>query len=86
MVPAAHMATVFSVAIRCTAPMTCASVGSVLVSFRGSAVIFATAACQSVRALASAAAKRVCPRAASTFSSATLASPTTPIAPCLSAS
>ena len=80
------MATVFSVAMRCTAPITWASEGSVLASFAGAAVTSATAACQSVRAFASAAAKRVSPRAASIFSSVTLASPTTPMAPCLSAS
>ena len=69
MVPAAHIATVFSVATRCTAPITCASVGSALVSFAGAAVTFATAACQSVRDLASAAAKRSSPSAASIRSS-----------------
>ena len=72
MVPAAHMATVFSVAMRCTAPITWASEGSLLASFAGAAVTSATVACQSVRALASAAAKRVSPRAASIFSSVDL--------------
>ena len=47
---------------------------------------FATVACQSVRALASAASKRFSPSAASIFSSVTFASPTTPIAPCFCAS
>ena len=86
MVPAAHIATVSLVATRCTAPITCASEGSALVSFSGAAVTLATAACQSVRDLASAASKRRSPSAASIRSSVTLASPTTPIAPCFCAS
>ena len=80
------MAMVFSVAMRWTAPITCASVGRALLSLGGSAVIFATDACQSVRDVAFGLAKRVCPRAASIFSSVTFASPTTPSAPCFSAS
>ena len=84
MVPAAHITMDCLPVLRCTAPITCASVGRVLEV--GAAISVSVVRNQSLRAVKSGSAKRCPPRAAPIFSSATLASETNGCAARLAAS